>query len=187
MILITSAPAAACSRTALTTSRTPSACRYIPTQEDAPAVVIETILPARTQPRRADEPLLRRAPQRELEVVPSADVADRREAGDKGAPRVLRHAENAQPRRVTVLNGRIGETGVRQMNVTVDQSRRDRPIRDIDPRDIGCGVDVATNGPDPVTLDEHRAGTKRRRTSAIDQRASRDEDSARVAQGEREV
>jgi len=137
--------------------------------------------------RRADQSLVGGAPQRELEVVASTDVADRGEAGREGAASVLGHPENAQPRGITILNGRIGETGVGQVDVTVDQSWRDRPIWNIDPRDIAWGVDTAADGADAIAFDEHRARPLRRGAGAIDERASRDEDCARAAQGEREV
>jgi hypothetical protein len=125
---------------------------------------------------------MRGTSQRELEMIASADIADRREAGHQGAPGVVRHAEHAQPGRITVLDGCVGQSGVRQMYVAVDEARRDRPIGEIEPRGISRRIDVTSYGPDPVALDEHRAQPHRGGAGAIDERSGGDQDAACAAQ-----
>ena len=73
------------------------------------------------------------------------------------------------------------------MDMAVDESWRDRGFREIDPRDVGRRIDAAADGTDAVAIDEHRARSQQRGAGPIDERAGRDEDRARIAQGEREV
>jgi len=120
-------------------------------------------------------------------VVASARIAHRGEASHQRSSRVFRHPEDAQGRRVVVLHGRVGETRVGEMDMAVDQSWCDRRVREIDPLRVRGSVDAGSDSADAVTLDEHGARTQRGCTTAIDERAGRDEDRARVAQGEREV
>jgi hypothetical protein len=120
-------------------------------------------------------------------VVTSSRVAHRGEAGGNRPLRVLCHAEDAQARGVAVLHGRVGESPIGEVDVAIDQARRDRRVRDVDPLRIRRRIDARSDSADAVALDEHRARTQRFSTTTVNQRVGRDQDRAHFAQGEREV
>jgi hypothetical protein len=100
---------------------------------------------------------------------------------------VTRHPEDTQPRWVVILHGRVGKSRVGEMDMAVDQSWCDRRVREIDPLRVRGSVDAGSDSADAVTLDEHGTRMQHGSTLTVDERAGRDEDRARVAQGEREV
>jgi hypothetical protein len=73
------------------------------------------------------------------------------------------------------------------VDVTVDQPWRDRAVWNIDVLGVGRRVDAWADSADEVAFEKNSTRTLWRRTGAIDERVSRDEDGARVVQGEREV
>lgn len=66
------------------------------------------------------------------------------------------------------------------MDVAVDQSGRDARFREVEPGDVGWRVEVRADGADALALDQHRARAQRSSAGPVDERASRDEDGARL-------
>ncbi len=133
-------------------------------------------LPGQDQTRSAHEAALDGATKTELEVVAPAHVAHCREACLQRAPSVLGHAQHPQRWGIGVLDGRVGEAGVGEMHVAVDQAGKDRRAAKLDALGVGR-VEIGPDAHDPVRFDEY--GSRRQQSSAVEEAVGRDEDPAR--------
>ncbi len=131
------------------------------------------------QPRPVDDALLDRLPQRDVRVVPGADVAHRRESRLERQPSIPNATDRVLLRQIAhtgVLPLAFADRAPREMHVSVDEPWQQRVPSQVDHlgpvRDRQSGADA-----DDLSLfDEHDRVGNRRAAVAVDQAVGADGD-----------